>query len=183
MSVKQEGDEPEVELAINAAAKPKLMRRFFQFRLLVLLMLAVPVAFAAIQVRDWLDDRPIEWKPYSKAELDQHLHENETVLVFMMAEWDPNSKNLEERVFGTQKVRQIIRARGITVMRADYTAQASRQRGDLRDLLSTIDQPVAPNFVIYSPQSRGQPVVLSLNDFTTIEQRLYATLKKHSSWW
>ena len=86
-------DKHGVESATKSLAKPKLFRRFFQFRLLALLLLVIPVAFAAIHVRNLLDDRPVDWKPFSKSELDQHIRDQEAVLVFLT----DDSKNLKRK--------------------------------------------------------------------------------------
>ena len=174
-------DKHGVESATKSLAKPKLFRRFFQFRLLALLLLVIPVAFAAIHVRNLLDDRPVNWKPYSKAEVDQHIRDQETVLVFLTFD----NGEFEAKVFGSQRVRQIIRYRKITAMKLDTSSNASSE--DFYDLIKMIGGSTIPGVAIFSAQSGGQPVVVDWEDLWGIaqpeEDQVYKSLAENSSLW
>ena len=178
-----DADESKVEQSLTAAAKPKSRRRLLQFPLLALFLLMIPMAFAAFYLRGWLDDRPVDWKPYSKVELDQRINDEDTVLVFMSAAWNPTSKDFEEAVFQSQRIKEIIRSRGIVPMRADYSNQHSIQAaGELRDLALGVNRAAfTPNFVIFPGKSGGRPEVLTYSDVETIEELVYTALEKHSS--
>ena len=59
------------------------MRRLLQYRLSVLFVAFIPLAFSSLWIRDYLDNRPVSWSDYDDVELQQHLNDGRTVLLFV----------------------------------------------------------------------------------------------------
>lgn len=91
--------------------------------------------------------------PYSETELQKQLSEGKIVFVDATAEWCLTCK-LNEKVLGSETVRQEFQKRKIVVLQADWT------RGDekVSALLKSFGRPGVPMYVIYSPGKK--PVLL-----------------------
>ena len=153
----------EAPLVGSQPRRPRL-----QIRLAVLLVLMIPLGFGFIWLRKYLDSRPIEWIPYSKATLDQNLAENRTVMINFTARWNLTNAMHERYVFRTPQVGRWIRAHDVVPVRADWTNDSP----EIRAALQAIDQRTIPVLAVYPAATPDDPIVLS-GEFTD-EQVLQA---------
>ena len=143
-------------MANQPATKPRLLRRFFQFRLLTLLILMVLVGFASMWIASLLDNRPIDWLPYSKLSFERCIEEKKTVLIFFTADWDATSLITEVAVFDDDQVRRLVRSRHVIAMKADFT----NWNPEAMEVFERIAGNATPAIAIYSARSANEPIVL-----------------------
>ena len=143
-------------MANQPATKPRLLRRFFQFRLLTLLILMVLVGFASMRIASLLDNRPFDWLPYSKSSFERYIEEKKTVLIFFTAEWDMTSVVTEVAVFEDEQVRRLVRSRNVIAMKADI----SKRNAETAEIFKSIAENETSTVAIYSARSANEPVVL-----------------------
>jgi thiol:disulfide interchange protein len=126
-----------------------------------------PLGVAFNWLREYLDDRPINWVPYSADALDQNLREGRTVLVSFTATWDVSAR-MNDPALATPSVRRKIRSMKVVAMRADYTDESPEVRAELESL----GQRSIPIVAIYPARSPEHPIVL--RGLVTEEQVLNA---------
>ena len=143
-------------MANQPATKLRLLRRFFQFRLMTLLVLMVLVAFASLRIASLLDKRPIAWVPYSKSSFEQYIEEQKTVLIFFTADWDAMSVVNEVAVFEADQVRRFVRSRNVIAMKADFT----KTNPEAAEVFEAIAGNETSTVAIFSARSAHEPIVL-----------------------
>ena len=122
-----------------------------------MLLLMIPLGFGFVWLRNYLDNRPINWVTYSAAELDRNNHQGRTVLINFRATWDVATVMHEPTALETPKVRRWIQAHGVVAMRADYTNGSPQ----IKAALQSINRIVIPVVAVYPATSPDNPIVLS----------------------
>jgi thiol:disulfide interchange protein len=138
-----------------------------------MLLLIVPVGIAFVWLRNYLDNRPIEWVTYSANALDENLRAGRTVMINFTANWDLTSK-MHELALEAPAVRRRIRALDIVPQRADYTDGSQ----EIEDALKALGQRVIGAVAIYRPQSPNSPIVLNQPDGWMTEEQVLEALEK-----
>lgn len=86
-----------------------MKRGRFQFKVMTLLAIMVPVAVGSLWLRNYLDDSPIDWQPYSELQFDKDLSDGKKIVVLIGAEWNAtfafNKLSIE-----TAKIRRLLRS-------------------------------------------------------------------------
>ena len=160
----------------ESTTKPKLLRRFLQFRLVTLLVLMVVVGFGSMWVAATLDDRPIDWVPYSKASLEEAFEDDKTVMLYFGADWDLLNSLTEATTMKSARIRRLLRYRDVVAMKADLTNSNPEATEVLRAIGTGYPGPVA---AIYTPGTTDKPI--SLVNFS--EADLYKALKTATNRW
>jgi thiol:disulfide interchange protein len=136
--------------------------RWFRFRLSALFGLLTAAAVVAVYWASYLEStRPIQWLPFSKSAVQLENANGHAVLVNFWADWDQSSSMLEATTVDTPRVRQLLRSKGVTAMRADWSAGAQ----EIYDEIEAVGGHSIPLTVLYPPS--GKPRVL--RDFDNSE--------------
>src|SRR6185295_10813362 len=98
--------------------------------------------------------RPIEWGTFSKAAVHQANAYGHHVLVSFWADWGISATR-RERMIDTPTVRRLLRTKGITTLRADWSQPAP----EIESELNSLGQKSIPLLVIY-PAAGEEPIVL-----------------------
>jgi thiol:disulfide interchange protein len=133
-------------------------RRLLRFGLASLLLLMVPLGLCFVWARDYLNRRPIQWVPYSDAELQKNLREGRRVLVNFTANWSPISMMHGPFALDTPTVTRRVRSSGVVAIRADYTNSSPEITAALQSATGTA---LIPAVVIYPAASPDRPIVLT----------------------
>jgi thiol:disulfide interchange protein len=138
-----------------------------------MLLLIFPIGIAFEWLRNYLDNRPIEWVTCSANALDENLRAGRMVMINFTATWDVNTR-MHEVALETPAVRRRIRALDIVPLRADYTDGSP----EIEDALKALGQRVIGVVAIYRPQSPEKPLVLSVMDGWMTEQAVLDALER-----
>jgi thiol:disulfide interchange protein len=113
-------------------------------------------------------NQPPRWKPYTAASLQTALDQNQSVLIILSADWDPNVRLHERTAINSIEAFRAIRNSGVTTLRADATNVDPAVMQLMKDngLISI------PAFLLYNPAFRRDPIILK--DFVSEEQLLDA---------
>jgi thiol:disulfide interchange protein len=151
-----------------AAPMPLRRRRFRQFGLSSLLLAMIPLGALFLGIRNYLDNRPIEWVPYSAKSLERELDDGRVVLISFSAEWSMNALVNERYALDRSQVKRYVRTHRVVPMKADWTDGSD----EIRDALRSIRVNSIPAIAVYSPASPDTPIVLT--DLVTEQQVLDA---------
>ena len=138
--------------APSSSRKPRILR----FGLASLLLLMIPLGLGFAWLRHYWINRPIEWRPYSAAELDHHLGEGRTVLVCFYGRWDLTSAWLGPSRVDTPQVTRWMRTHGVIAMEADYTNHSP----EIEAALTSLGQKQVPVVAVYPASTPDEPIVL-----------------------
>jgi thiol:disulfide interchange protein len=127
----------------------------------------IPLGLSFVWLRDYLDHRPIEWIPFSRATVQYHLGKRETLLINFRADWDVGSALLS-RTFQTRAVRKAIRTYAVISIDTDYTSPSA----EIKAALNGLNANSVPTVVIYPASSPNTPIVF--RDVITEQQVLDA---------
>jgi thiol:disulfide interchange protein len=146
----------------------KILRLFKrpQIRLATLLLVMVPLGLLFLGVRYWWQSRPIEWKDYSQALVEQELDEGRIVVVHFTAQWDMTSAWNGVILSHSPELRRYSHTHSTTFVMADWTEESD----EIRDALYEQKLRSIPATFIYDPRHPQQPRVLT--DIVTPEQLL-----------
>jgi thiol:disulfide interchange protein len=153
-----------------SAALPRRRRTVFRFRLATMLLMMIPLGVGFVWLRNYLDNRPIEWVTYSPEALKQNLRDGRTVLLSFRATWDLTGVMHEQFALEVPAVRRRIRALGVVPMRADFTDGSPEIMAALRSLVER----ALPTIAIYPARSPDKPIVLNGTDGWTEDHVLEA---------
>ena len=149
----------------NAHRTYKLRRGRIQFGLGVLLILMLPISFGFVQLRHYLDTRPVEWQPFTQSSLDEELQDGKTVVVFL--DGLPQELNSLRRVFDDYEVRRLSRSSDISMQlggygRSPYPRHSGGSYGSLISIFHP-DDPTAPiEFVGFYNEDVTKKVIAEL---------------------
>ncbi|MEL6105176.1 MAG: hypothetical protein AAFU85_04035 [Planctomycetota bacterium] len=99
--------------------------------------------FAGIRI--WLDRRPLEWRPFSANELVDHP-DDRPIVVFVHANWDPNSIYLRQITFVNRDLVTVFNRRSVRTYLLDITNRPSPEQ---KAFLGSIDQNTSPVTVVF----------------------------------
>lgn len=136
--------------------QPRTSRRYRQFGLGTLLLAMIPLGVLFLGVRNYLDNRPIEWVPYSAKSLGRELGEGRIVLVNFRADWALNAIVNERHAIEIAGVKKYLEAHRIVPMKADWTDGSN----EIKEALGSIGVNTLPAIAVYSPAYPDTPIVL-----------------------
>ncbi len=96
------------------------------------------------------------WKPFSFDRLETSLEEGRPVMIDFTADWCATCKVLEAMVLDTPEVENVVEAKNILPLRADFT----RRPPDLAKLLNAMGGEQVPVVAIFLPEKPNNPIVL-----------------------
>ncbi len=114
----------------------------------------------------------IDWQPFSRVALDQHLKDGRTVLVDFTAEWCPTCKWNEATALNREDVAKLVAENGVIAIKADKTHNPP----DINQLLRELgNQAEGIPFVAIFPGNGGDPITL---DGPITQQQVLDALQK-----
>lgn len=103
----------------QAAARPA-----GQFRLVTIFAAMVLAAALYSCVHVMLDVPPtIDWEPWNRARLDEHLHARRTVVVYFHAHWDIGSSRIRRQVWEHRALYQELQQREVRFLEVNLTEE------------------------------------------------------------
>ncbi|MEX2027557.1 MAG: thioredoxin family protein [Pirellulaceae bacterium] len=121
-----------------------------------MLLLVIPLGVLFLAIRTYLDNRPIEWVPYSAKALARELDKDRIVLVNFRASWAMNAIVNEQHAIETPSVKRYFGAHRIVPMKADWTDGSD----EIHDALRSIGVNSIPAIAVYSPAYPDTPILL-----------------------
>ncbi|MBY0356997.1 MAG: thioredoxin family protein [Candidatus Obscuribacterales bacterium] len=98
----------------------------------------------------------ISWQPFTIAELDKHIAQNETVFVDFTADWCLTCKANEQTVINTKPVIERFKELKIVPLKADWTTQDP----EITKLLQKFGRSGVPLYVIFPAGKANAPIIL-----------------------
>jgi len=98
----------------------------------------------------------LAWDTFSTEKLAQLLGEQKTVMVDFTANWCPNCKLNSARAINTQRVEQLVEAKGVVPMLADWSGPSS----DIERMLKALESKSIPVLAIFPADHPNEPIVL-----------------------
>jgi len=94
----------------------------------------------------------LRWQPFTRAKLDRLVAEGNTVLVDFTADWCLTCKTLEAQVLDTPPVRELVRANGVVLLKADWGKDGDDPEvTEMLKLLGSMQVPVVAVFPAGNP--------------------------------
>ena len=98
----------------------------------------------------------IDWQPFSKEAVDQHLADGKVVFIDFTADWCQTCKFNEATVLDTSEVESKINELGAVALKADWT----NYDPELTAVLAKFGRAGVPLYVVFSPHRPDAPEVL-----------------------
>ncbi len=136
-------------------------------------MSLVVIAFAGVLGFVFLvPHNEIDWQPFSRVALDQHIKDGRTVLVDFTADWCPTCKWNEAVALNRKEVAKLVAENGVIAIKADKTHNPP----DINQLLRELgNQAEGIPFVAIFPGKGGEPITL---DGPITQQQVLAALER-----
>ena len=96
------------------------MSTFTVIRLKIGIVVAVVIAGHSLSLSNLFAQERSEWQPFTLSVFNKHINESKIVVVFIYADWSPESKNTKEILFSPH-VRKVLSSYSVTLMYLDYT--------------------------------------------------------------
>lgn len=128
--------------------------RLYQFRILTMLVLMVPLGILFLWIGIFLDARPIRWDEYSETDLTSSS--DRVALVFFTADWDLTGNLVEAETINYWWIKHLIRSHRVVTMKVDLTdwpAPSAR-------ILKSVGGAVTPTIAIYPAGRTENPTIL-----------------------
>jgi len=114
-----------------------------------------------------LTDRgPIDWVDYTPQRFESAVAHQKTVVMVFTAEWCLNCKALEQSVFHSRRISELLSAKDVVPMKVDITGNNPPGKAKLREVGSL----TIPLLVVFSPEG----TMVFKSDFYTVDQVLEA---------
>jgi thiol:disulfide interchange protein DsbD len=101
------------------------------------------------------DSFGLNWESFSPSRLEAHLAQGKSVYLDFTAEWCITCQVNERLVFGSQEVRDLVKEKGVILIRADWTSKNPA----ITKALQGFGRNGVPLNVLYSRGSREQPLI------------------------
>ena len=142
-----------------------------KIHLRTILLLFIPLALLSLLAHAILDNRPIPWQNYSQLNLDRHLADGKTVLLFFDADWDATAAYTKNTAFESLRLKRLLRCPETVPMIADCTVSNDEISQIHRDVAKSRTSVVA----IFFNGERSEPKIL---EGIVSENDLYIALTK-----
>ena len=137
----------------------QLPRRKFQFRLLYLLLLFIPVGWISLRNRAFFVDWPL-WTPFSIQALEKSRSQGRTVIVYYRDDWWIGFERLQEKELETRRVERELRRFSIVSMLAHRSLESPEICSEMIRVAGSKNLPLV---VVYPADKSRAPIVLRGN--------------------
>lgn len=135
-----------------------LSRRRFQFRLVYLSVLIVPIAFATHWLRPFWFDWP-GWRPFTWNAFQDSRQQGELVIVYFRDDWSLTFDAIQKDVLDSSRIERELRRLAVVPLIAHRTLSNSDLK---RELTLVAGSPNLPAIVVYPAGQSSKPVVVEL---------------------